>query len=94
MTTKGLRISEQPIGIAQKARDFPSHNRLFSGLCSGVIIVEVAAKSGSLINARDAPDQGREVLVVRGHPFDERAAGCKMLLREGPILVSNIDNVV
>jgi DNA processing protein len=94
LTTKGLRISEQPIGIAPKAHHFPSRNRLISGLCSGVIIVEATAKSGSLITARDALDQGREVLVVPGHPFDARAAGCNMLMRDGAVLVRNIDDVV
>jgi DNA processing protein len=63
-------------------------------LCSAVIIVEAASKSGSLITARDALDQGREVLAVPGHPFDARAAGCNMLLRDGAVLVRSVDDVV
>ena len=72
----GARISEQPMGVTPKARHFPSRNSLISGLCSAVIIVEAASKSGSLITARDALDQGREVLAVPGHSYDTRAAGC------------------
>ena len=63
-------------------------------MCSAVIIVEAASKSGSLITARDALDQGREVLAVPGHPFDARTAGCNMLLREGAVLVRSVDDVV
>ena len=82
------------MGVIPKARHFPSRNRLISGLCSAVIIVEAASKSGSLITARDALDQGREVLAVPGHPFDARAAGCNMLLRDGAVLVRSVDDVV
>lgn len=94
LNDQGARISEQPMGVIPKARHFPSRNRLISGLCSAVIIVEAASKSGSLITARDALDQGREVLAVPGHPFDARAAGCNMLLRDGAVLVRSVDDVV
>ena len=94
LNDQGARISEQPMGVTPKARHFPSRNRLISGLCSAVIIVEAASKSGSLITARDALDQGREVLAVPGHPFDARAAGCNMLLRDGAVLVRSVDDVV
>ena len=94
LNNQGARVSEQPMGLTPKARHFPSRNRLISGLCSAVIIVEAATKSGSLITARDALDQGRDVLAVPGHPFDARAAGCNMLLRDGAVLVRNIDDVV
>ena len=94
ITDQDARISEQPMGLPPRARHFPARNRLISGLCRGVIIVEAAAKSGSLITARDALDQGHEVLAVPGHPFDARAAGCNMLLRDGAVLVRNIDDVM
>ncbi len=91
---KGLRLSEQPMGLQPMARHFPSRNRIISGLSRATIVVEAAAKSGSLITARDALDQGREVLVVPGHPLDARAAGCNMLIRDGATLVRNADDVI
>ncbi|KMW59536.1 Rossmann fold nucleotide-binding protein Smf [Candidatus Rhodobacter oscarellae] len=91
---KGLRLSEQPMGMAPMARHFPTRNRIVSGLSRGVVVVEAAAKSGSLITARNALDQGREVLVVPGHPFDARAAGCNMLIRDGATLVRNAQDVI
>jgi len=94
METTGLRLSEQPIGLQPTARHFPRRNRLISGLASGVIVIEAAAKSGSLITARNALDQGREVLAVPGHPFDARASGCNMLIRDGARLVRNGDDVI
>ena len=90
----GVRISEQPMGLNPIARHFPKRNRLISGLSQAVVVVEAAAKSGSLITARDALDQGREVLAVPGHPFDTRAAGCNMLIRDGAMLVRNADDVI
>jgi DNA processing protein len=91
---QGLRVSEQPMGQSPQARHFPKRNRIISGLAQAVIVVEAAAKSGSLITARDALDQGRDVLVVPGHPFDARAAGCNMLIRDGATLVRNADDVI
>ncbi len=90
----GLRISEQPMGVTPQARHFPSRNRIISGLAQAVVVVEAAAKSGSLITARDALDQGREVLAVPGHPFDPRASGCNMLIRDGAQLVRNAEDVI
>ncbi len=84
---RGCRISEQPMGCVPQTRHFPQRNRIVSGLARAVVVVEAAARSGSLITARNALDQGREVLAVPGHPFDARAAGCNMLLRDGAILV-------
>lgn len=83
----GLLLSEQPMGLAPQARHFPRRNRIISGLSGAVVVVEASAKSGSLITARDALDQGREVLAVPGHPFDARAAGANMLIRDGATLV-------
>jgi len=91
---KGLRISEQAMGLQPQARHFPTRNRIISGLAKAVVIVEAAAKSGSLITARNALDQGREVFAVPGHPFDARAAGCNMLIRDGALLVRGTDDVI
>lgn len=90
----GLLISEQPMGLQPMARHFPMRNRLISGLSNGVVVIEAAAKSGSLITARNALDQGREVLVVPGHPFDARASGCNILLRDGATLVRHADDII
>ncbi len=90
----GARISEQPMGMQPMARHFPMRNRIISGLSRAVVVVEAAAKSGSLITARGALDQGREVLAVPGHPLDARAAGCNMLIRDGARLVRGIDDIV
>ena len=68
----GLLLSEQPIGLPPKARHFPIRNRLISGLAQQVVVIEAAGKSGSLITAKTALDQGRDVLAVPGHPFDAR----------------------
>lgn len=93
LAQEGLRLSEHPLRLIPQARHFPRRNRIISGLARGVIIVEAAAKSGSLITARDALDQGREVLAVPGHPFDARAAGCNMLIRDGAHLVRDAGDV-
>jgi DNA processing protein len=91
---QGLRVSEQPMGLQPVARHFPSRNRIISGLARATIVVEAAAKSGSLITARDALDQGRDVLVVPGHPLDARAAGCNQLLRDGATLIRSAEDVL
>lgn len=84
---QGCLVSEQPMGLHPQARHFPQRNRIVSGLARAVVVVEAAARSGSLITAKTALDQGREVLVVPGHPFDARAAGCNLLLRDGATLI-------
>jgi len=94
ITKSGLRLSEQPMGMVPQARHFPRRNRIISGIARAVVIVEAAAKSGSLITARNALDQGREVLAVPGHPFDARASGCNMLIRDGARLVRSADDVI
>ncbi|MCR9085213.1 MAG: DNA-processing protein DprA [Rhodobacteraceae bacterium] len=91
---RGVLVSEQPMGLAPQARHFPARNRLISGMARGLVVVEAAARSGSLITARDAGDQGRDVMAVPGHPFDARASGCNMLIRDGATLVRNVDDVL
>ena len=91
---KGIRVSESPAGLVPQARDFPRRNRIVSGLSSAVVVVEAAAKSGSLITARSALDQGREVMAVPGHPFDARASGSNMLIRDGAVLVRGAKDVL
>ena len=90
----GLRLSEMPIGITPQARHFPRRNRLISGLSRALVVIEGASRSGSLITARDALDQGREVMAVPGNPFDARAAGCNMLIRDGATLVRSADDII
>ena len=91
---QGLRLSEQPMGLQPTARYFPKRNRIISGLARATVVVEAAAKSGSLITARDALDQGRDVLAVPGHPFDARASGGNMLIRDGATLVRNAADIL
>ncbi|MHA3977975.1 DNA-processing protein DprA [Halovulum sp. GXIMD14794] len=89
----GLLLSEMPPGLSPQARHFPRRNRIISGLVPGLVVVEGAAKSGSLITARTALDQGREVMAVPGHPFDARASGCNMLIRDGATLVRSAEDI-
>jgi DNA processing protein len=90
----GALISEQPPGLVPQARHFPLRNRIISGIALGVVVVEAAEKSGSLITARNALDQGREVMAVPGHPVDARAGGCNLLIRDGCTLVRHADDVI
>ncbi len=90
----GLILSEMPIALQPQARHFPRRNRLISGIARAVVVVEAAAKSGSLITAQVALDQGRDVLAVPGHPFDARAYGCNMLIRDGATLVRSTADVL
>ena len=91
---QGLRVSEIAMSTTPQARHFPRRNRIISGLAQATIVIEAAAKSGSLITARAAGDQGRDVLAVPGHPFDARASGCNMLIRDGAVLVRGADDVI
>lgn len=91
---QGLVVSEAPIGTSPQARHFPKRNRIISGMSLGIVVIEGAAKSGSLITARNALDQGREVMAVPGSPLDPRATGCNMLLRDGAGLVRSGADVI
>ncbi|MGR3632397.1 MAG: DNA-processing protein DprA [Limimaricola soesokkakensis] len=90
----GLILSEQPPGLAPQGRHFPARNRIVAGLSRAVLVVEAAARSGSLITARAGLDAGREVMAVPGHPFDARAGGCNLLIRDGAILVRGARDVL
>lgn len=90
----GVLISEMPPGTQPQAQLFPRRNRLISGISLGVIVIEAAPRSGSLITARNAAEQGREVFVVPGSPLDPRARGGNELIRQGATLVQTADQVI
>jgi DNA processing protein len=90
----GGAISEMPIGHVPRARDFPRRNRLISGAALGVVVVEAAHRSGSLITARIAAEQGREVFAVPGSPLDPRAAGTNDLIKQGATLTTEASDVI
>lgn len=94
LLTDGAAISEMPLTWEPRARDFPRRNRLISGLSLGVVIVEAARRSGSLITARLAGEQGREVFAVPGSPLDPRAEGTNGLLKQGATLVTEAADVI
>ena len=94
IAAEGCALSERPFGLQPTSRDFPRRNRIVAGLAQVVVVVEAAARSGSMITARDALDLGREVAAVPGHPMDGRAGGCNLLLREGAVLVRGADDVL
>lgn len=92
--TRGALISEMPFGWEPRARDFPRRNRLVAGLCIGLVVVEAAVRSGSLISARLAGEMGRLVFAVPGSPLDPRAAGTNGLLKDGAIMVTEAGDVL
>jgi DNA processing protein len=90
----GVVLSEQPLGLNPTAHHFPIRNRVVSGLALGVVVVEASLRSGSLITARLAGEQGREVMAVPGSPLDPRTRGANKLLREGAALIEEAADVV
>jgi len=91
---EGVIVAETAIGSQPQARHFPRRNRLISGMALGTVVVEAALRSGSLITARLALEQGREVMAVPGSPLDPRSAGTNDLLRQGATLVESVTDVV
>ena len=90
----GAALSEMPLGWEPRGRDFPRRNRLISGLSLGVVIVEAAKRSGSLITARFALEQGREVFAVPGSPLDPRAEGTNGLIKQGATPVTETGDIL
>jgi DNA processing protein len=91
---RGVVVAELPLGTEPLARHFPRRNRITSGMARGVVVVEAAAKSGSLITARFALEQGREVFAVPGSPLDPRSRGCNDLLRNGATLTETAADIL
>ncbi|KNY23570.1 DNA-processing protein DprA [Methylobacterium sp. ARG-1] len=90
----GAVLAEMPMGWEARGRDFPRRNRIISGLAYGTIVVEAARRSGSLITARYALEQNREVFAVPGSPLDPRAEGTNDLIRQGATLVADVHHVL
>lgn len=93
LKAEGCIVSESPMGARAQARDFPRRNRIISGLSRGVIVVEAELRSGSLITARLAAEQGRDVFAVPGSPLDPRSRGPNELIRNGAILCEGLEDV-
>jgi DNA processing protein len=91
---QGAVVSEAPLGSIARARDFPRRNSIISGLSRAVVIIEAALRSGSLITARAAADQGRDVMAAPGSPLDPRARGSNALIKQGATLIENADDVI
>lgn len=94
IAAEGLLLSEQPLGTVPQGRHFPRRNRIISGVSQATVVVEAALKSGSLITARVAAEQGREVMAVPGSPADPRTQGCNQLIREGATLVQSVQDIL
>lgn len=94
IVAEGALVSEMPMGWQPRGRDFPRRNRIIAGLSLGVVVVEAAVRSGSLITARLATELGREVMAAPGSPLDPRCEGSNLLLREGATLITRSEHVL
>lgn len=91
---RGAVVSEAPVGTIARARDFPRRNSIISGVSRAVVVIEAALRSGSLITARAAADQGRDVMAAPGSPLDHRARGSNALIKQGATLIESAEDVV
>lgn len=94
IAVEGCIVSEMPPGFHARGQDFPRRNRIISGMSYGVVVIEAARRSGTLITARLAGEQGRDVFAVPGHPLDPRAEGTNHLIKQGALLVTDAADVV
>ncbi|MGE0595317.1 MAG: DNA-processing protein DprA [Hyphomonadaceae bacterium] len=91
---RGVVVSEAPLAAAPRARDFPRRNAIISGAARAVVVIEAALRSGSLITARTAADQGRDVMAAPGSPLDPRARGANALIKQGATLIESADDII
>ena len=94
LAEQGAIISEQMFGTTPQAKNFPARNRIIAGICAGLLVVEAAPKSGSLITARYALEQNREVMAIPGSPMDPRSAGANKLLKDGAALIESAADIM
>jgi DNA processing protein len=94
MAGQGAIISEQAFGATPQAKNFPARNRIIAGMSAGLLVVEAAPRSGSLITARYALEQNREVMAIPGSPMDPRSTGANGLIKQGAALIQSIDDIM
>lgn len=94
ISERGAVVSEAPLGVVARARDFPRRNHVISGVSRAVVVIEAALRSGSLITARAAAEQGRDVLAAPGSPLDPRARGSNALIKNGAALIEDAEDVI
>ncbi len=94
ISERGLLISEMVPGMAPKAEHFPRRNRIISGISRAIVVIEAAMRSGSLITARFAAEQGRDVFAVPGSPLDPRSEGTNRLIKDGAAILTSADDVI
>ena len=94
LSKNALILSEYTFNTRPQASNFPRRNRIVSGLSKGVLVVEASVKSGSLITAHQALEQGRDIYAIPGSPFDNKTSGCNKLLKDGAILVESSEDIL